>query len=258
MQQGTAALGLIPTPSTTNVCLVLPTQRVSWHEVQLPKTAKAKLDAVLAGVLEEQLLDDPADLHLCLVSETRVAAVDKAWLRTLVQAITGAGYSVNVIAPTMTDVAEADVPRWQGLLSARGVCVAAGTNLAVGAFAPQSRWSTRLQAVFTDFWSGQPWFWARWALVVAVLAQVIGLNVWAWRDRAELSHKREQIAAVAVQALPKGSVVIDAKLQMEKLLATLRSGSAALGARDLEVLLGQQSAPVSQVDYANNELKLKP
>ena len=88
--------------------LVVPAERLSWHRVRLPKTPASKLEAVLAGLLEDHLLDDPADLHFALepgmhpargMAEGWVAVCGKAWLRERLDELTSRGWKVNRILP---------------------------------------------------------------------------------------------------------------------------------------------------------------
>lgn len=91
--------------------LVVPAERLSWHRVQLPKTPVSKLEAVLAGLLEDQLLEDPTELHFALepgmqpargAAQGWVAVCNKAWLREHLDALTRRGCKVNRILPAAT------------------------------------------------------------------------------------------------------------------------------------------------------------
>lgn len=98
-----AALALLPAPAGVEVVAVVPAQALSWHPAQLPRgllqkgfgadRASPRLRAVLEGLLEEHLLDDPAQLHLALAPDAKdgapswVAACDRAWLRAWIQAL---------------------------------------------------------------------------------------------------------------------------------------------------------------------------
>ncbi|MDI1244755.1 MAG: type II secretion system protein GspL [Rhodoferax sp.] len=102
----------------TEVLLLLPMQALSWHQVQLPKGSltrglmaergASRLRAILDGLLEDQLLDEPAQLHLALqprpVGETPVwvVACDRRWLTGHVQALAQAGFSASRIVPEFT------------------------------------------------------------------------------------------------------------------------------------------------------------
>lgn len=111
-------LALLPVVRQTEVVVLLPMSALSWHRVQLPKGSLARglmaergasrLRAILDGLLEERLLDDPAQLHLALqpqpVAEVPiwVAACDKAWLGAHLQALAQAGLAVGRIVPEFT------------------------------------------------------------------------------------------------------------------------------------------------------------
>jgi general secretion pathway protein L len=141
--QGTCAPGLLP--ADPDVVLVLPPLAVSWHRVDLPKVPAARLRAVLDGLLEEQLLNDCADLHFALPPGARsgqavwVAACNKAWLRGWLQALEEAGHPASRIVPALWPLApagaepsaEPEIAHWAHLqsgqawlasASALGVC----------------------------------------------------------------------------------------------------------------------------------------
>eukprot|EP01034_Spumella_vulgaris_P002238 gene2238-2913_t len=66
-----AAAALLPQPTGAGaeVVAVVPAQALSWHQVELPKgtsAASPRLRAVLEGLLEDRLLDEPGDLHFAL------------------------------------------------------------------------------------------------------------------------------------------------------------------------------------------------
>jgi general secretion pathway protein L len=80
---GACALAMLPRAGS--VLAVAPASQVSWHLVTLPRVPTARLRAVLDGLLEEQLLDEPAQVHLALLPPRQdkscwVAACNKAWL----------------------------------------------------------------------------------------------------------------------------------------------------------------------------------
>ena len=115
-----APLALLPSASAGRVSetlLLVDATQLSWHRVQLPKGASsnsARLRAVLVGLLEDQLLDDPAVLHFALEpgaakdASTWVAVCDKAWLRSSLQALEATGITVARIVPELTPSAPAD------------------------------------------------------------------------------------------------------------------------------------------------------
>ncbi len=94
---------------------VVPARAVSWHRVQLPagtlssglmKDRNApRLRAVLEGLLEDQLLDEPAQLHFALQPGARtdapvwVAVCDRTWLRSALDALQQAGQAPHRVVP---------------------------------------------------------------------------------------------------------------------------------------------------------------
>jgi len=115
-----APLALLPSAGTgrvTETLLLVGAAQLSWHRIQLPRGAtanSARLRAVLEGLLEDQLLDDPATLHFALApgaakdASTWVAVCDKAWLRNSLQALEAVGISVVRIVPELVPDALAD------------------------------------------------------------------------------------------------------------------------------------------------------
>lgn len=97
-QQSTAAPGLLPGLNMVDRVAVVPAAAMSWHLLQLPRGAlgrrawsdsqSPRLRAILEGLLEEQLLDEPVQLHFALAPQARddgpvwVAVCDRAWLRS--------------------------------------------------------------------------------------------------------------------------------------------------------------------------------
>lgn len=107
---GSAQAALLPAPARAGaeVVAVVPAAMISWHRVELPKgttPGSPRLRAVLDGLLEDQLLDEPESLHLALQPQARgnaplwVAACDRAWLRSAVQALEAAERPATRIVP---------------------------------------------------------------------------------------------------------------------------------------------------------------
>ena len=102
-------LALLPAATErSDVVAVVPASALSWHAAALPKgvgSGSPRLRAVLDNLLEDQLLDEPTQLHLALAPDTAagepvwVAACDKAWLRSHLQALESAGRPVTRIVP---------------------------------------------------------------------------------------------------------------------------------------------------------------
>ena len=107
---GSVPLALLPHTGRTggDVVAVVPARALSWHRVTLPKGTGAnspRLRAVLEGLLEERLLDDPAALHFALEPGHRpgqpvwVAACNRAWLQASVLTLESANRPVARIVP---------------------------------------------------------------------------------------------------------------------------------------------------------------
>jgi general secretion pathway protein L len=106
---GTAQAALLPSARAgTEVVAVVPAAMLSWHRVELPKGTSAsspRLRAVLEGLLEDQLLDEPDTLHFALQPQAGssgplwVAACDRAWLRSAVQVLETAERPAARIVP---------------------------------------------------------------------------------------------------------------------------------------------------------------
>jgi len=134
---------------------VLPVQAMSWHRVTLPQGSRsrgergqARLRAILDGLLEDQLLDDPAQLHLAVQPHASsdtvwVAACDLVWLNAALTSLAQAGHAVDRIVPELspdqldgTWVVSGDVdqPLLAGLSADQTTALVAGLNPATVAW----------------------------------------------------------------------------------------------------------------------------
>ena len=110
LAQGSAPAATLPRlDGAVDLVAVVPVRALSWHQVELPKgTLKAgapRLRAVLEGLLEEALLDEPQQLHFALAPQAVegapvwVACCDKAWLQQALAPLEAAGRPVSRILP---------------------------------------------------------------------------------------------------------------------------------------------------------------
>ena len=112
-QQGSTTAGLLPQPGRTGeVVAVVPAAMLSWQRVSLPQgvgPGSPRLRAVLEGVLEESVLDDPAQLHFALQPDAAhapageplwVACCPRAWLREHLHRLETAGRAVARVVPS--------------------------------------------------------------------------------------------------------------------------------------------------------------
>ena len=328
-RNGQATPTLLPSAGrTSQVTAVIPASRLSWHSIALPpglqlhsRRQQQRVRAVLTGLLEEKLLDDPAQLHLALAADAEagqtcwVAACDKAWLQAHLQALEAAGHPASRIAPQYwpsgtpllwlsadADVAQltatgleqkvsfaraplqADAALLQALLSQLppDLPVLAEPQLARAAEALQRPitlhtqaqqllaagqysgdlaqfdldlgGSTRLRRRLLDAWQSfakaPQWRAARWAAGIAVVAQLVGLNAWAFKENRAIAQRQQQAKQVLQTTFPHVPVVVDAPVQMQRELDLLRSNSGALSSSDAEALLSA-SATISGVQNAS-------
>jgi general secretion pathway protein L len=329
-----AAAALLPQPTGAGaeVVAVVPARALSWHQVDLPKgtsAASPRLRAVLEGLLEDRLLDEPGDLHFALQPQAKpgapvwVAACNRAWLRTAVQALEAAQRPVSRIVPelwpgepaalyvtgepgraTMTLADDSGVVIWPVAGELHAGVPALPDTVAVLAepavagvaeqalqrpvmlqqapqrhlLAAQSPWDlaqfdlassgrSRAFKKFSTGWAGllqaPQWRAARWGLVALVLANLVGLNAWAWMERSALKAKREQIRTALTGTFPSVRVVVDAPVQMEREVAALRQATGAASGRDLESMLAALAAAAppglapTSIEFTGNELRLK-
>jgi general secretion pathway protein L len=102
-RQGRAKAALLP--KADSAIVVLADTDVSWHRIGIPKAPTARLRAAVAGVLEEQLLDDAEGLHFALAPNLAggqsgwIGVMDKAWLKGELTALDKAGVSVERAVP---------------------------------------------------------------------------------------------------------------------------------------------------------------
>ena len=92
-------------PAAQELVLVVPAERLAWHQTTLPRLPPQRWRQALPGLLEDQLLSDPAQLHLALApgtqsgSPTWVTVCDKAWLQQVMGTLEAAGRRVHRIVP---------------------------------------------------------------------------------------------------------------------------------------------------------------
>ncbi len=115
-EQSRVPLALLPqVDSAAEVVALVGADKLSWHRVQLPKGSlsrrffqeggPSRLRAVLEGLLEDQLLDETAQLHFAIEPGAKadlavwVAVCDREWLRTSLQALEQAGRAVSRVVP---------------------------------------------------------------------------------------------------------------------------------------------------------------
>ena len=115
--------------------------------------------------------------------------------------------------------------------------------------------STRAKRRLLDAWQSfakaPQWRAARWATGIAIVAQLIGLNAWAFKENRSIAERQQQAKQVLQTTFPHVPVIVDAPVQMQRELDVLRSNSGALSAADLEALLAA-SATISSMPNAKS------
>ena len=125
----------------------------------------------------------------------------------------------------------------------------------------QTRALKKLASGWGDVLHGAPWRPARWAAVVLVAANLVGLNAYAWKERASLEGKREAIRRTLTETFPQVKVVVDAPLQMEREVQALRQQTGTASPRDLDALLAALAEALppgrtpSALEYSAGELR---
>lgn len=336
-REGSARATLLPPPGRTggDVVAVVPASRLSWHQVDLPKGTSAgtpRLRAVLEGLLEDRVLDEPQTLHFAAAPGARpgapvwVAVCDRAWLRGALTALDGAQRGVSRVVPEFwpgtdnglvyavgePEDAQLIRPGNSGVavlpLSAAGIALAHAAGAlteatqvvsepAVAALAEQltqrqvslrtpaqralqatespwdllqfdlsstsgSRAMKRLNSGWRDWLRAPQWRAARWGVALLVVANLVGLNAWGWKERSALNAKRAEVQSLLTRTFPNVRVVIDAPVQMEREVAALRQAAGAASGGDLEAILsalGPSVPPertVSTIEFASGEARV--
>ncbi len=127
----------------------------------------------------------------------------------------------------------------------------------------RTRTVKRLSSVGREIWQAPGWRPARWGAAVLLLANLLGLNAWAWKEQSVLQARRKAIETTLTQTFPQVRVVVDAPLQMEREVAALRQATGAASGRDLEAILAALGAATpadksaSAIEFSAGEARIK-
>jgi general secretion pathway protein L len=104
----TASAARLPRDAAT-VVAVVPAQALAWHSVTPPPVGRARLAGALEGLLEERLLEDPAQTHVVFTPAGAAAAAQgqamnvvvcqKTWLRQALAPLQAQGLVITRIVP---------------------------------------------------------------------------------------------------------------------------------------------------------------
>jgi general secretion pathway protein L len=129
----------------------------------------------------------------------------------------------------------------------------------------RTRGARALRDTLRRFASPQ-WRPVRWGLVALVVAQIAGLNLWAWHQRDAVEAKRAALQAVVKNTFPRVSpldIQRDAAAVMQREIQSLRTQAGRPGDADLEPLLQAAASawpperpPVDNLRYEQGKLSL--
>jgi general secretion pathway protein L len=110
------------------------------------------------------------------------------------------------------------------------------------------------------------WRAVRWGLAALVLAQVVGLNLWAWQQRSTVEARRLAIRGAVKATFPRSSdldLQRDAAAVMQREVQAMRTLAGKAGDNDLESLLAAAASawpadrpPVDNLRFENGRLSL--
>lgn len=209
----------------------------------LPALAPVGADGKASGHF---FIDGPADAAPTLALAHADGAAVVRTGGTLARALLPA--DLSSARWTATPVAAAAAERWLGspvsvlgdgeraLESARS-----DWNLRQFDLAARHRGTLALRDALRRFFSRE-WRPVRYGLGALVAVQLLGLNLWAWRQDQAVAAKRAEMTALLKSAHPGVRAVIDAPAQMQRETELLRTAAGRPGDGDLEVLLGAAAA----------------
>jgi general secretion pathway protein L len=127
----------------------------------------------------------------------------------------------------------------------------------------RSRAVKSLSGAVSELLVAPQWRWARWGAALLLLANVVGLNAYAWRESAALDAKRSAARDVLTASFPSVKVVLDAPVQMQREVSRLQQATGAATGRDLESMLTALGSAVGQgqtavaIEYVADSARLK-
>jgi general secretion pathway protein L len=231
---------------------------------QLPPQADAEsggMSLVASGTQEEA--------WLTVADHDGVVCVPLAQAHSL---LSGGGPDLQaatlVAEPAVADMAERQVGRPAVIRSvADGLLAGSQSDWELAQFdlaiSSGGRLARRWALGWAQFARAPAWRMARWGLALLALANIVGLNAWAWHLERTVASKKLQVRQVLTQTFPSVKTVVDVPLQMERQMALLRQSSGAVSARDLEPMLSAAGSVLPDgltpggLDYSAGQLVVK-
>lgn len=188
------------------------------------------------------LQGQPENAQFVLSSSDGVLAGDWAHFGALVDA--PSEWAQLRAEPAMAQAlqnAVGDAKPVQMLQSGQALALALGANWNLGQFefntSGQGRRLRQLLRVGRQALFAPEWRWARAAVLLGLLLQVLGLNVWAWQERQSLAAKQKQVRQWVTQITGASYVSDQPELQAQMKLRHMQQATGALDAGDLEPML---------------------
>jgi general secretion pathway protein L len=107
------------------------------------------------------------------------------------------------------------------------------------------------------------WRPVRLGLIAIALFNVIGLNLWAWHQESQMTARRVAMTSVLQTTFPQVRAVLDAPLQMQREVQTLRAAAGKPGDTDLEPMLQAAASawptdrpPIDAMSFESGRLTL--
>ena len=140
------------------VVVVVPAQALAWHTLTPPPVGAGRLAAALDGLLEERLLEDPAQSQVVFTAEGAAAAAkgqtltvlvcQKAWLRQALAPLQAQGLVVSRIVPEWSPPTQGAPLLWVGGSPQQVQAVACDRHGAM--VLPPPPWSSAISATLTQ------------------------------------------------------------------------------------------------------------
>jgi len=107
------------------------------------------------------------------------------------------------------------------------------------------------------------WRPARLGLLALIVLNLVGINLWALRQRGEIEGRKEAMVALLKASHPQIGTIIDAPVQMRRATDTLRAAAGRVGDADFEAALAVATqawpdgqAPVQSLRFEAGKLTL--
>ena len=107
------------------------------------------------------------------------------------------------------------------------------------------------------------WRPTRWGLGALVVINLLGVNLWAWKEQSAQQAQRMAIQNTFLQTFPQVKVVVDAPLQMQREVTALRQATGGSSSQGLEAVLAAVGAALppgsgpGAIDMSNDEINMK-